>query len=51
MKLTSWEVERVLEALDTLIEEREEAGRGTSNYYRLRSKVVSYAQQTGKIHG
>lgn len=48
MKLTSWELERVLESLDLLIQERTEEGRGTSNHYRLRNKIIMYAQQTGK---
>lgn len=50
MKLTSWELERVLEALDMLIDERVENEKGTSSLYRLRNKYVSWAQKTGKIH-
>lgn len=50
MKLTSWELERVLEAIDILIEGREREGRGTSSLYRLRNKYSRWAQKTGKLH-
>lgn len=49
MKLTRWELERVLEALDKLIEEQQTEGRSTKNLLRLRSKALSYGDLTGKI--
>lgn len=51
MKLTRWELERILEALNNLIEDREEQGGGTKNFERLRDKVVSYGEMTGKYRG
>ncbi len=51
MKLTEWEVARILEALEQRIEAVRGQGRGTKNYERLYSKVESYAEMTGKRRG
>lgn len=51
MKLTQWELEKLLEALDALIEERKQEGQGTKNFERLYSKVSRYGEMTGKIRG
>lgn len=51
MKLTRWEFERILEALDNLIEDREDQGESVRNVYRLRDKVLSYGEVTGKYRG
>lgn len=48
MKLTVWELERILEAIDTLIDERVRMERSTKSFLRLRAKVVSYAEKAGK---
>lgn len=51
MKLTKWEVERILEALELRIEAVQEQGRGTKNFERLHAKVRTYAEMTGKCRG
>ncbi len=51
MKLTKWEVGRILEALDEHIEQAARAGRGTKNLERLHAKVAAYATMTGKLRG
>ena len=51
MKLTKWEVERILEALELRIEAVQSAGKGTKNFERLHAKVAAYASMTGKRRG
>lgn len=48
VKLTQWEFESLIEALEDRIEGAAREGRGTKNLERLRSKVVAHAEMTGK---
>lgn len=48
MKLTKWEVERVIESLESRLEEVRDQGRGTKSYERLLAKVCAHAELTGK---
>lgn len=48
MKLTQWEFENLIEALEDRIEGAAREGRGTKNLERLYGKVVAHAEMTGK---
>lgn len=51
MKVTSWELQKLLEALEALVNKREGEGESSRSLRRLKNKLVSYGEQTGKLRG